>query len=149
MTKVKLIFIGLIIALTSVAISAQQLTEGNGNGQPARQNRLAKELDLSQDQMVKIRQIRKRTARNLRQARQNFQVAKRELDEAIYADTVSEEDLRIKLNRVSDAQAEITKTQALREYAVRKVLNPDQLKRFRKLRKNFQNRTSPHYKKSY
>jgi len=140
MTKRKLLFIGLIIILSGVAVSAQQLAPGNNNGQPNRQNKLAEELGLSTDQVGEIQAIRRRTAQSLRQARQNFQQAKKELDEAIYADSVDEQDLRLKLKRVSEAQAEITRTQALREYAVRKVLQPKQLKRFRELRKNFANR---------
>lgn len=137
MIKKKLIFVGFIVILSSVAISAQQLTESNSDAQPNRQNRLIQELGLSQAQVGEIREIRRRTALSLGQARQNFQQAKKELDEAIYADSVSEEDLRLKLRRVSETQAEITKAQALREYAVRKVLRPEQLNRFRELRRNF------------
>ncbi len=140
MTQTKLLFIGLIIILSSIGISAQQLAPGNNNGQPNRQNKLVEELGLSTEQVGKIRAIRRRTAQNLRQARKNFQQAKKELDEAIYADSVDEQDLRLKLKKVSEAQAEITRTQALREYAVRKVLQPKQLKRFRDLRRKFANR---------
>jgi Spy/CpxP family protein refolding chaperone len=59
------------------------------------------------------------------------------LDAAIYADSVDEEVFEARLKDQQLAQAEVARLRFTSELAVRKILTPDQLTRFRDLRQRF------------
>ena len=104
---------------------------------PDRGNILRRELQLTPEQMVRIRQINGDSRRNMVAAQQRFQLARRDLDRTIYADDLVEEELQQRVRNVVEAQAEVTKIRAMSEVAVRTVLTPEQLVRFRELRQRF------------
>ena len=54
------------------------------------------------------------------------------------ADTVSDEEVQARLKEVQAAQAELVRLRFENELAVRKVLTPEQLVRFRELRQRFE-----------
>ncbi len=104
---------------------------------PNRAGILRRELRLTPEQMIQIRQINAETRPKMRTAQQRYRVARRDLDLAIYADELDEPALSEKVRAVVEAQAEVTKVRAMSEVAVRRVLTPEQLTRFRRLRQRF------------
>ena len=61
----------------------------------------------------------------------------RNLDQAIYADAVNESEIQNRLKELQAAQAEIARIRAMSELEVRKILTPEQLVKFRDLRRLF------------
>lgn len=104
---------------------------------PDRGNMIRRALNLSDEQMLRIREINRSTRPKMAEAEKRLRFARRELDQAIYADELEEPQLHDKVRAVVEAQAEITKIRASSEVAVRSVLTPEQLVRFRELRKRF------------
>lgn len=107
---------------------------------PNRARILKRELGLSVDQMKSIRLINVTSRPKMRAAQMAFREARHQLDAAIYADELNEDLIRTKLRAVIEAQAELTRLRTISEAAVRKVLTPEQLLRFRELRMRFSRR---------
>ncbi|HSK71202.1 MAG TPA: periplasmic heavy metal sensor [Pyrinomonadaceae bacterium] len=142
MFKFKLIFVSLILMLSFSAANAQ---EGPDNPPPDRfdgQNRpnLMRELGLTPEQVQQIRFINGENRDKMRDAQFRLREAHRNLDQAIYADKVDEQLVRTRLRELVEAQAEIARIRTMTELAIRKVLTPEQLIRFRELRQRFAER---------
>jgi periplasmic protein CpxP/Spy len=146
MSKLKIIFAFLILMLTFSAVNAQIEDEPDGapppgqNERPVRRPNLLRELGLNDVQIKQLRLINAESKPRLREAQDKMRDAKRALDEAIYADTVDNANIEIKLREFSAAEAEINRIRATTELAIRNVLTPEQLTRFRELRENFEQR---------
>lgn len=143
MSKLKIIFALLILMLTFSAVNAQIEDEPDDapppvqNDKPMNRNQILRELGLTP---VQIRQFRMNNAESkklLQAAQEQSRTAKRELDQAIYADTLDNANIEIKLRAYSAAQAEIARIRATTEVAQRNILTPEQLTRFRELRESF------------
>lgn len=132
----------LIAALFSAAAKAQDTPPTDGarppDGRP-RQDRpnLLRELGLTPEQLQQIKQINQARRPHVEAALQRLGLANRALDEAIYADVLNEADVAARLKEVQQAQAELARIRFMNELAVRKVLTPEQLVRFRDLRRQF------------
>lgn len=137
------ILTAVLLVLVAGAIAfGQDDTPGNDfvaneTDRPERADILRRELQLSPEQMRKIRFLNAEMRPRMRDAQQAFRIARRDLDEAIYADELNEEELRLKMRAVNEAQAEVNRLRAFSEVAVRKILSPEQLVRFRQLRLRF------------
>lgn len=133
------------IALGSMGVLAQD--EPNNPGRPfgppqavrpenARNNAL-RQLGLSRDQMLQIQRINRERKPLMDEALHRLRLANRALDEAIYADSPNEADVRSRLKDLHTAQAEVARIRFMSEFAHRRVLTPEQLGRFRELRRRF------------
>lgn len=114
---------------------------------PARRPNLLQELNLSREQIQQIRRINQAHRPLMQEARRRFREANRALDQAIYADSPNDADVQARMKEVQLAQAEIIKIRTTSELAIRKILTPEQLVKFRELRERFmrrlQNRQNP------
>ena len=106
---------------------------GPANNRP---NLLA-ELGLSPEQIQQIRRMNQERRPAVQEAQRRMREANRNLDLAIYGDTVSDADFHAKLKEFHAAQAELSRLRFESELSVRKVLTPDQLVRFLDLRRRF------------
>lgn len=133
-----LILVGAIILLSFAATQAQRLDR------PPKENfrpqQILRELGLSKEQIQQIRRINVERQKLMQEAQMRFREANRNLDMAVYADTVNEEEIQKRMKDVQLAQAEIIKIRSLTELAVRKVLNAEQLAKFRELRERVMKR---------
>jgi Spy/CpxP family protein refolding chaperone len=129
----KVFFIIFAILVFTFAAFAQNEQQVNPNGQPKRPN-LLKELGLSREQIQQIRKINQEQKPKMETAQHNFRQARKALDDAVYAEEFIEADVQAKNKAVQLAQAEITKVKTETEVAIRKVLTPEQLIKFRELR---------------
>jgi len=97
-----------------------------------------RQLGLSREQAQQIRRINMARKPQMDAAQQRLREANRSLDDAIYADQISDPDFQARLKEVQLAQAEVAKIRFASELAVRRILTPEQLVRFRDLRARFE-----------
>jgi Spy/CpxP family protein refolding chaperone len=102
-----------------------------------RRPNLLAELGLSPEQVQQIRRMNQERRPALMNAQRRMREANRDLDMAIYGDTVSDAEFAKRLNEFQAAQAELARLRFESELSVRKVLTPDQLVRFREIRRRF------------
>ncbi|MDQ3374806.1 MAG: hypothetical protein M3521_13080, partial [Acidobacteriota bacterium] len=102
-----------------------------------RRQSVLEELNLSQTQAQRIRRINQENRFLLREAQTRLREANKNLDAAIYADGFDEQDIQSKIKELQLAQAEMIKLRSLKELAIRRVLEPSQLSKFRGVRQNF------------
>lgn len=132
------IFIALVFCLPLTAAAQRVLPQDAQAVEPAtpRPN-LLRELGLSFEQIQSVRKLNADRKPVEMQARRRFQAASRELNKAIYADTAGDEVFEARLKEFQSAQAEIARIKFTSELAVRRLLTPEQLERFRGLRNRF------------
>jgi Spy/CpxP family protein refolding chaperone len=144
MKNIKLTILAtIILAFGIVSINAQE-TNPNEETRPNvnRQERpnLMSYLGLSKEQVQQVRKIKQANREGIQQAERNQRLAKKELDEAVYNDNFDENDVQNKLRNFQIAQAELVKLRTADELAIRKVLTPEQLVKFREFRQRFMQR---------
>ena len=91
-------------------------------------------LDLTPDQVARIRAIRQQNRLEWQSAKQRVNQAQRALDQAIYSDDASEAAIEQRAREVADAQAAEVRLRARTELGIRRVLTPQQLNTFRTIR---------------
>lgn len=104
------------------------------------------QLGLSRDQIQQIRKVNIERKPLMEEAQKRLREAIRLLDETIYSDQVNESDIQSRLKEAQLAQADVAKIRFMNEFAVRRILTPDQLVRFRDLRRQFE-QTRPNIEK--
>lgn len=137
-----LIFFGSLLIFSAAFVNAQNIQERPPVERPnVRPQRLLEQLNLSREQIQQIRRIYEEKQPLIREAQDRLRDTNRALDLAIYADTANEEEIKKRMNEVQMAQAEVVKLRSTTEFEVRKVLTPEQLAKFRKLREDFAQQT--------
>ena len=136
-----LIFAGLLIFVSLMAVKAQDETlppdAPNQKFAAPRRPNLMEKLGLTQDQIKQVRQINQANKPQMREAQERLREANRNLDQAIYADVADDAEVQTRLKEVQSAHAEVIKIESATELAVRKILTPDQLAKFRDVRQQF------------
>lgn len=94
-------------------------------------------LGLSDEQLKHIQEMNREHRAQEREVRQRYQTAMRELDAAIYATDLDEDLVKAKLEEFRLAQGELSRLRFRNELLVRKVLTPEQLLKFRDMRRRF------------
>lgn len=102
-----------------------------------RRPNLLRELGLTAEQTRQIRQLNADRKPLQQQAQRRVREAMRNLDQAIYADAVNETEIQTRLKETQAAQAEIARIRATSELEVRRILTPEQLVKFREMRRRF------------
>jgi periplasmic protein CpxP/Spy len=113
---------------------------GPPNGRGGRPNLMA-ELNLSADQIQQLKDLNRGRRPRIQDAQLRLREANRALDMAIYADAVNDIEVQTRLREFQAAQAEMARLRFENELAVRKVLTPEQLTKFRELRRRFEEQT--------
>jgi Spy/CpxP family protein refolding chaperone len=139
-TKLFLLLFAALLAITTSAYGQDGPPPGDGPGDERpdeRRPNLLAELGLSPEQLQQIGRMNQERRPAMRNARRRMGDAARNLDMAIYADTVNEAEVRSRLKEFQDAEAELSRLRFESELSVRKILTPEQLVRFRELRRQF------------
>lgn len=100
---------------------------------PARVD-ILQELDLSRQQLNQIRIINQQFRPPLRRSNQRMQAANQALDEAVYSGRAEDSLIQARLREAQTAHAEWIENRTRLESEISKVLNPNQLARFREFR---------------
>ena len=107
---------------------------------PARELNLMQRLNLTREQRQHLREIRQQSEPELRDLARRLRLARRALDEAVYADAADEALVEQRSRELAVLQNLLTHTRAVTEMKVRRVLTDEQLRRFRDLRRQAQRR---------
>jgi Spy/CpxP family protein refolding chaperone len=146
MLKFKFLFFimaGFLICVNFSQIYAQDETASDDAAanqklnNPRRQGVL-RDLDLKPVQTRQIRQINQESRDELRAAQTRLRAANKNLDAAIYADNLNAADIQTKTKELQLAQTEMIRLRAMKELAIRKVLDSAQLSKFREARQDFE-----------
>ena len=127
-----LVIFGVGVAAAAQAVNNQYREEANLPPQPSRPS-LVGELNLSGEQIDRLRRINRQFQPPLRQARLRMQAANQALDEAVYGG----QDNAVIQSRLKEAQmahSEWIKARTDSESAITAILTRNQLTRFRELR---------------
>lgn len=146
LTLYRFILPALLILGASVLVRAQdegRFSENPPAPQTAPQTarkrpNLFRELGLSPEQLQQIKQLNQEKKPLMQAAQQRQREANLLLDQAIYADNVSESEIQMRLKDVQNAHAEVLRIRTGTETAVRRLLTPEQLVKFRELRRQFE-----------
>ncbi|MGA9998145.1 MAG: periplasmic heavy metal sensor, partial [Pyrinomonadaceae bacterium] len=93
------------------------------------------DLDLSPDQIEKIRTIYNENKDERQRVNQRLRRAQRSLDEAIDSDNPNEAEVNARAREFAEAQAAARQMRALTEIRIRRVLTPEQLNKLRNMRR--------------
>ncbi|MEO8434114.1 MAG: Spy/CpxP family protein refolding chaperone [Pyrinomonadaceae bacterium] len=129
----------LTCALSGCAISAwgqqdqvgPQQTQTSQTGLPGDPIR---QLNLTAEQVEKIRAIREQNKDERFMVNQRLRQAQRAMDEAVDADNSSEALIEQRARVLAEAQAAATRMRAITEVRIRRILTPEQLAKLRMLR---------------
>ena len=94
-------------------------------------------LGLSRDQMQQVRELNLARRPAMEAAQGRLRAATQALNESIYADRSNEADVEARLVGMQKAHADLLRIRFAHEFAVRRVLTPPQLFKFRDLRLRF------------
>lgn len=117
-----------------MTVSAQNESPNAQTAEQPKRPGLLAQLNLTREQIQQIREINRQNRPQIREANRRLREANRNLDTAVYRDTADEAEVQTKIKDVHDAHAEFIKLRAQTEFAVRKVLNSEQLAKFREIR---------------
>ncbi|MBA3243426.1 MAG: Spy/CpxP family protein refolding chaperone [Acidobacteria bacterium] len=110
-------------------------------GRPGRNGvNLLLQLNLTPEQRTQLREIRAQSEQQARALTRRLNVARRALDEAIYADDLNEPLIEDRAREMAAAQTALLRLRAQTELRVRRVLTPGQLQSFRDLRQSARQR---------
>ena len=134
-----LMFVTAGIALTPTYGQDQPPPADAADQEPPNLHRpnLLAELGLTPEQVMQIRRANQQRRPLMMEAQRKMREANRNLDLAIYGDSVSDTEFQTRLKEFSAAQSELQRLRFEGELAVRKILTPEQLIRFREMRRRF------------
>lgn len=125
----------ILMTVGSTAQDPQQRPPGNPPPPPPDdRGEILRDLNLSQEQFRTIRRLLGENQPRVRAARLEFEDAQDALDDAIYADKVDEALVQTLTKRSADAQMTLMRLRMENEFAIRRVLTPEQVTKFRELR---------------
>lgn len=132
----------LVIAFAGPASAQDEVPpnarDADASRQPDNRSNALRQLGLSREQFQQIRGLNAKRTPLMELAQKRFRDANRSLDEAIYADQLNESLVQERLREVQMAQAEDSKIRFMSELAIRRILTPEQLGRFREIRQRFE-----------
>ena len=138
------LFLAVVTLLFCItAANAQRTPPPDGAKQdfvpPAEQQRpnLLGELGLSPEQTQQLRRMNIERKPRIEAANRRLREANRNLDQVIYGDSVDDGEFQIRLKEFQAAQAEVARIRFESELNVRRILTPDQLVKFRDIRRQF------------
>jgi Spy/CpxP family protein refolding chaperone len=135
----------LVVALHVLGPSARAQVAAQRQTQPGarqaarpRDGKLVRRLNLTPAQRLQLREIRSQREPEARELARRVRLARRALDEAIYADAAEDALVEQRARELASAQAALVRLRAATELKVRRVLTAEQLQTFRELRRQAQ-----------
>lgn len=135
------VLFGLALSLFPLCASAQEPDEPETTlRRAAREVNLMQRLNLTREQRQRLREIRQQSEAELRDLARRVRLARRALDDAVYADAADEALVEQRSRELAALQNLHTHARAVTELKVRRVLTDEQLRLFRNLRRQAQRR---------
>jgi Spy/CpxP family protein refolding chaperone len=101
---------------------------------------MLQELGLTSDQLERLKRLQADLGQKNRVAQMRQREANKALDDAIYSDTATEEQIRELVRAAQEAANEAIRLRTLTELEMKKILTREQLIKFRELKKRFDRR---------
>lgn len=124
----------LLLAVSSSQVYAQNAGEEIDVEQGSQDATWASVLNLTPDQVARIRAIRQQNRLEWQATKQRVNQAQRALDQAIYSDNANEAVIEQSAREVATAHAAEVRLRAMTELSIRRVLTLEQLNAFRTIR---------------
>jgi len=147
-TLSKILLVMFAVLVTAFAASAQVTPANNAvpsetppptaDGAKDGRQGLLMQIGLTREQFRQLRMFNQRHRPIMVAAQKRLREATVALDSAIYADVLAEGEFETKLKEQQLAQAEVIRVRSMGELAIRKILTPEQLVKFRELREQFE-----------
>ena len=102
-------------------------------------NAMLRRLNLTDEQLESVRRINKERRSAMEASMQRLRKANQLLDEAVYSDSYDETTVSGRLAEAQAAQSEVIALRTQMESAIRRILTPEQLNRFRMMRQRREN----------
>jgi Spy/CpxP family protein refolding chaperone len=131
----------LMVFGTATSTTAQQMPNGGPQMQRGRNgppDDPIRQLDLTPDQIAKVRAIREGAKDERMAINQRLRQAQLALDDAIETDNASETLIEQRARELAEAQVAATRMRAITELRIRRVMTPEQLAKLRTLRQQAQ-----------
>jgi Spy/CpxP family protein refolding chaperone len=110
------------------------VAQGPAEGKWWKRPRIAKQLDLSADQVAQLEKIFARSKPKLIDLRADFEKKQFDYDQAMQNDDVDRDTLEAKIEAREQARAALQKELALMELDMKKILNPEQREKLVEMR---------------
>ncbi len=137
-----ILLIAFFVFTAGLSVFAQEPAQPSETPQPtANQDTraaLLRQIGLSPDQVRQIRRMNMDRKPLMEAAQQRLRAANKSLDEAIYSDSPDESQIQERVKEAQMAQADVIRLRSMNELALRRILTPDQLTRFREMRQQFE-----------
>lgn len=95
---------------------------------------LVRALGLTPEQMRRMQDVRRQTGPEMNLARREVFQRRRALNEAIYGEEASEQEVEQRARALADAEATLIQLRARMQYRIRTLLTPEQLRILNELR---------------
>ena len=128
--------VAVLLLLHASALFAQGPAEGKWWKRP----RIARQLDLSADQVAQLEKIFARAKPKLIDLRADFEKKQFDYDQSMQSDDVDRKALETKIEAREQARAALQKELALMELDMKQVLKPDQRERLMRLKEEAKQR---------
>lgn len=140
---VSVLFLLCVAALSADASAQSVAPDGRPNsGRRSGKDRpnLFQELGVTAEQREQIRNLRSRDRKEFAAAQKRFREANKALDAAIYSDVVDDQLIEQLITQRNEAEAALSRLKTMSELNLRKILTPEQVAKFREIRKRFARR---------
>ena len=128
----------IVMAGSTAAQSGPPVNQGEQIRPRGNQHRqLFRQLGLTPAQLRQIGQLNQRRRPIMEGAQLRFREANRRLDEAIYSDQLDEVEVQERIKVVQMSQGDLIRIRSMNELSIRKILTPEQLIKFRRMRQRF------------
>jgi Spy/CpxP family protein refolding chaperone len=125
---------GLLLAALLALVALPAIAQGPAEGKWWKRPRIARQLDLSADQVAQLEKIFARSKPKLIDLRAEFEKKQFDYDQAMQGDEVSRDELEKKIEAREQARAALQKELALMELDMKKVLGPEQREKLVEMR---------------
>jgi len=124
----------LVLASILVLDAAGMFAQGPADGKWWKRPRVARQLDLSADQVAQLEKIFARSKPKLIDLRADFEKKQFDYDQAMQTDDVDRKEIENKIEAREQARASLQKELALMELDMKKVLTPEQREKLVEMR---------------
>jgi periplasmic protein CpxP/Spy len=137
----------LVFSVCTNAVPAlAQPSDSQGPPRKDKERGLLPELNLTPDQVQRVRSVRERYKEQIREASERFRQARQELSQLMGSGNASDAQIRDKFRQVQTAEQQLSQLRFESTLAVRAVLNPEQRRQFATQMENKRQRQRPERK---
>jgi Spy/CpxP family protein refolding chaperone len=124
----------LLTALFFSLLSAPSFAKGKREGKGESAQKMKAELNLTDEQLEKIKEIRKSSKGNHKEMKEQMKAARKDMKESLGNPKVSATELQAKFNKLESLKTEMSRKRFETMLSIRSQLNETQIAKFHELR---------------